>query len=348
VSGSLKITEKAIAATLIALTLALAEAFAILYTVAVQYNDLRVRYEELRWHVSELGRSRASAVFAAAAPSVVTVKASKGNGSIVQGSGFVYDLDGNIVTNFHVVVNATSITVARLDMAPVEAVLLGGDVYTDVAVVKVEGTHLPPLSMGSSSTLNVGETVYVVGSPYGLSSSLSVGIVNARERLIRLADLGVSLPQGAYATADLIQFDAAVAPGSSGSPLLNGEGEVVGVVFAMKGSGVAFAVSADIAERVVKGIIRDGRYDHPWLGIGYDPEYVEGMKITYVYADSPAERTGLKAGDILHAVDGRQVGSAKDFITYLERYRSPGDVIQLTVERSGLIHTMQLQLGARP
>ena len=344
----MKVAEKKAIVLLTALTIALAEAFAVLYIVLVQYNELHTCYEELKWRVSKLEENRASMVYATVKASVVTVKALKVDGSSAQGSGFVYDFNGSIVTSFHVVANTSSIMVTRSGMTPAKAKLLGGDLYTDLAVVKVEGVSLQPLSMGNSSTLKVGETVYSVGSPYGLDSTLSVGVVTARERLIRLADLGISLPRGAYTVADLIQFDAAVAPGSSGSPLLNGKGEVVGVVFAMKGSGVAFAVSADVARRVAEGIIQNGRYDHPWLGIGYDPEYVGGVKITYVYADSPADRTGLKAGDILRAVDGCQVSSAKDFITYLEKFRSPGDVIRLTVERDKLIHIMQLQLGVRP
>ena len=348
----MKALDRKSLALLIALTIALAEAIAVLYLVFVQLRDLQSRYQELWSRVRELEEmaESASRVYASAYRSVVTVEALRGDGSIMQGSGFIYDGNGSVVTSFHVVSNATSITVVYYDMVRANATLLGGDVYTDIAVVRVE-PRCPlccqPLPLGNSSALKVGETVYAVGSPYGLASSLSAGVVGAKERLVQLAELGVAYPHGAYAVADLVQFDASVGPGSSGCPLLNSRGEVVGVVFAMRGC-LAFAVSSDIMRRVASGIIANGRYNHPWLGVGYDPTYVGGMKVLYVLEGSPAERTGLMEGDVITAVDGWPVRSAQELITYIEKRKSPGDIVLLSVERNGLNHLMQLQLGARP
>lgn len=348
----MKAADKKSLALVIALTIALAEAFAIFTIIFVQYRGLQLHYQDLQQRFSELeGQAgRASKIFAVTSPSVVTVKAARSDGVLMQGSGFLYCCKGNIVTSFHVVANATSITVVYSDKTTANATLAGCDTYTDIAVIRAESfpATIAPLPLGNSSALKVGETVYAIGSPYGLSASLSVGVVSGKERLILLADLGMPLPQGAYAVADLIQFDAAVGSGSSGSPLLNGDGDVVGIIFAARESGIAFAVSVDIAKRAVSSIIQRGRYDHPWLGVGYDPEYIGGMKVLYVFPGSPAERTGLREGDVITAVDGSQVRSPQEFITFIEKFRSPGDRILLTVERDGLCHLMQLELKARP
>jgi 2-alkenal reductase len=283
-------------------------------------------------------------------PSVVTVKAVRGDGALVQGSGFLYCCKGNVVTSLHVVANASAITVVFADETQSNATLIGGDIYTDIAVVRcgVLPASAKPMPLGNSSALKVGERVYAVGSPYGLSTSLSIGTVSGVGRVVWLADLGFSYPQAAYAVADVVQFDVNVAPGSSGCPLLNGKCEVVGVIFAMREHGIAFAVSSDIARRVIAGIITNGRYDHPWLGVGYQPDYVGGMKVLYVFPGSPADRTGLREGDVITAVDGHQVRTAGDFMTFMEKFRSPGDIVTLAVQRSGLQHQMQLQLAARP
>jgi len=339
--------DKKSVALLIALTIALAEAFAVLHMVFIQYGDLQARYRDLQERVALLETNAAARVFAAASPSIATVRALRADGSTAQGTGFFVDANGTLVTSFHAVANVSSITVLYYDKTASNATLIGGDVYTDIAVVRAERfPEVPPLAFGCSPA--VGEPVYAIGSPYGLGGSLSVGVVSGVERLIQLADMGFPYPQAAYAVADVVQFDANVAPGSSGSPILNGKCEVVGVVFAMRDPGIAFAASAHITRRVVEGILKNGRYDHPWLGVGYQPDYVGGMKILYVFPGSPAERTGLREGDVITAVDGHPVRDACDFITFIEKYRSPGDVVTLTVQRSSLQHQMQLQLAARP
>ena len=342
----MKAVDKKTLALLIALTIALAEAFAVLYIVLVQYGDLQARCRDLQERVSQLEVNAAAEVFAAASPFVATVKALRADGSTSQGTGFLIDANGTVVTSYHVVANASSIVILYRDKTTSNATLVGGDVYTDIAVVRAERFPGGFLRFGCSAA--VGEPVYAVGSPYGLGGSLSVGVVSGVERLIQLADLGFPYPQAAYAVADVIQFDANVAPGSSGSPILNRKCEVVGVVFAMKEPGIAFATSTHIAKRVVEGILKSGRYDHPWLGVGYQPDYVGGMKILYVFPGSPAERTGLREGDVIVAVDGQAVRDACDFITFIEKYRSPGEIVTLTVQRGGLQHQMQLQLAARP
>ena len=342
----MKTFDKKSVALLIALTIALAEAFAVLSLVFVQYGDLQARYRDLKERVSQLESNAAAKVFATASPSIATVRALRVDGSTSQGTGFLVDANGTLVASYHVVANASSIIILYWDKTASNAKLIGGDIYTDIAVVRAERLpDGPPLNFRRSPA--IGEPVYAIGSPYGFGGSLSVGVVSGVERLIQLADLGFPYPQAAYAVADVVQFDANVAPGSSGSPILNGKCEVVGVVFAMREPGIAFATSAHIAQRVVEGILKDGRYDHPWLGVGYQPDYIGGMKILYVFPGSPAERTGLREGDVITAVDGHMVRDACDFVTFIEKFRSPGEIVTLTVQRNGLQHQMQLQLAAR-
>lgn len=327
--------------------IAISEITSILYVALV--GDLTARVQELENRVSklELELTAASRVYAAASPSIATVRAVKSDGSTVQGTGVLVDGNGTFVTSYHVVANASGIILEYWDKTASNATFIGGDIYTDIAVVRAAcAPNAYPLRFGSQ--LAVGELVYVIGSPHGLDFSLTVGVVSGVERLVRLAELGYEYPRAAYAIADVIQFDAYVAPGSSGCPMLNSKGEVVGIVFAMREPGIAFATSAYLVKRVVSGILEKGKYEHPWIGISYQLDYIGGLKVLHVYSGSPAERTGLRSGDVVVAVDGNLVRDACEFITFIEKYKSPGDIVNLTVQRDGLIHQMQLQLGARP
>jgi len=290
--------------------------------------------------------------------SVVLIVNDLGGGSFAEGTGFIYDLQGDIVTNNHVVDGTIGLNVTFFDGTTESAQIVGSDVYSDLAVIKV--AQLPeesePLPIGNSTQLLVGEPVYAIGNPFGLSSSMTSGIVSQLGRVLKLADLGAPLPWGNYSIADVVQFDAAVNPGNSGGPLLNNMGYVIGVTFAIETGdsglrgfiGIGYAVPSVLVLRVVPALISTGHYYHPWVGIEYDPSYTGGVQVVNVIQGGPAETAGLQANDIIKEVDGLQVNSGAEFIIYLERYKSPGDTIQLKVSRSNTTLDMSLTLGQRP
>jgi S1-C subfamily serine protease len=303
--------------------------------------------------------------------SVVLISCTLPDGSRVQGSGFVYLEGGYIVTNSHVVgevteqgfVEAESVSVTFFNGTTLQAQILAYDVYSDLAVIKInedEVDKIPalsrPLIIGNSTLLMVGEPVYAIGNPFGWRGSMTAGIVSQLGRVIRLGDLGVPKPWGNYSIVDLIQFDAAVNPGNSGGPLLNGMGEVVGVTFAIETVeeisafiGIGFAVPSVILNRVLPALIENGTYKHPYMGIGYDSEYIGGMRILYIELNGPADKAGLKVNDIIIEVDNRTVTCPEDLVIYLERYKSPGDVIHLKIMRNGTVleDLFELELGER-
>lgn len=292
--------------------------------------------------------------------SVVLIACTLGNGSGVEGSGFVYHAGGYIVTNNHVVEGAISISVTFFNGTVAQAQLIGSDVYSDLAVVKVNS--LPeqsyPLLVGNSTQLMVGEPVYAIGNPFGLSSSMTAGIVSQVGRVLRLEDFGVPPPQGNYALVDVVQFDAAVNPGNSGGPLLNNLGEVVGITFAIETTGgisafigIGYAIPSVLVKRVADSMIATGNYLHPWVGIEYNSSYVGGLLISSVLPDSPAASAGLLKDDIIIKVDALVINRPDELIVYLERYKSPEDVINLEIVRNNdFLHPIpkELTLGTRP
>ncbi|MGB9756314.1 MAG: S1C family serine protease, partial [Candidatus Bathyarchaeales archaeon] len=258
-------------------------------------------------------------------------------------------------------VKAVSVSVTFFNGTTLQAQVLAYDVYSDLAVVKIneaEVNKIPqqcqPLTPGNSTLLMVGEPVYAIGNPFGLRGSMTAGIVSQLGRVLRLGDLGVPDPWGRYAIVDLIQFDAAVNPGNSGGPLLNGMGEVVGVTFAIETVeeisafiGIGYAIPSVILNRVVPALIENGTYKHPYMGIGYDSQYLGGMNISYVEPSGPADKAGLKVNDIITEVDNRTVTCPEDLIIYLERYKSPGEIIHLKIRRDSTILEVELKLGER-
>jgi S1-C subfamily serine protease len=281
------------------------------------------------------------------------------------GSGFVYRVgaggEGYIITNRHVVEgseNNVKLTFF-IDSRPVQldAVVKGEDIYSDIAVLEVRGLpdEAKPLPIGDSTKLLVGEPVYAIGNPFGLQGSMTAGIVSQLGRVLRLGDLGVPEPWGSYSIVDIIQFDAAINPGNSGGPLLNGIGQVVGVTFAIETTsevrafiGIGYAIPSIIMRRVADAIIENGSYDHPWMGVGCDPNYIGGVRISHIEKNSPAEKAGLQVNDTIIKVDGKTVNRYDDMVIYLERYKSPGDVITLEVKRNSETLTITLTLGKRP
>jgi S1-C subfamily serine protease len=289
------------------------------------------------------------------------------------GSGFVYDKEGHIVTNHHVIESAETIEVTFLDGNITSATVVGMDIYSDVAVIKVDSqvTKLQPVVVGASSDLVVGEPVAAMGNPFGLSDTLTVGIVSALEREMEAA--------GKYVIIDVIQIDAAINPGNSGGPLVNSKGEVVGVNTAIQSetgtfTGIGFAIPSDTVKREIDELIETGSYKHPWLGvsalnvniaiadaIGLDKP--QGVLLVNVTEGSPAEQAGLMGadqeimvegqtipigGDVITGIDDVATIRMTDLVVYMERNTSPGDLVVFEIIRDGEIRNIEVTLGERP
>ena len=290
------------------------------------------------------------------------------------GSGFVFTDQGHIITNAHVVEDAIKTEVTFLDGRTYEAEIVGADVHTDLAVVKVDADSelLKPIRIGDSSTLKVGQPVSAIGNPFGLSGSMTSGIVSQMNRLLPVESTGFSIP-------DVIQTDAAINPGNSGGPLLNMRGELVGVNTAIQTNtgnfnGVGFAVPSQTVAKIVPVLISEGKYDHPWIGVsGLDinPTLVEvlnltdtrGFLIIDVIEDSPASRAGLigsnttimhdgvevlVGGDIVMRVDDIEVRKISDILIHLQRSKSVGDDLAVQLLRDGSLIEKTLILDKRP
>jgi serine protease Do len=352
------------------------------------------------------------------------------------GSGFVYDNDGHIITNYHVVAlaslsggssnnisssnNNTDIIVTFNDGSVYNARVVGSDRFSDIAVLRVENiseSKLVPLTFGNSSQAKIGEQVVAIGNPFGLSGTLTVGVVSGLGRTIpSLADdqqeqeqpllpetpfddLFPDIPglpfqqpplipdqqqqerSGAFSIPDIIQTDAAVNPGNSGGPLLNMKGQVIGMntaIFSETGvyAGIGFAIPSNTITKIVPSLITTGSYQHPWLGlIGIDitPDIAEALGLSLVEAKgfliigvnegSPADKAGIRGGDRVTNVNGREirlggdivlkidnqdVRKIEDILTYLEGQKHVGDIVQLTIVRDGKTQTVNATLTPRP
>ena len=302
-----------------------------------------------------------------------------------QGSGFVIDAQGHILTNYHLVENVVDFEVIFADGYRAVGELVGTDPDSDIAVLKaaVPSEELAPLALGNSSDVKVGQSVVAIGNPYGLSGSMTVGIVSARGRLLESMRSSTSAVN--FSAADLIQTDAAINPGNSGGPLLNLQGEVIGVnrailtngsdgVETLSNSGIGFAVPIDIVKRVVPYLIRDGSYDYPYLGITSREEFtlaqlealnlppdLRGAYVITVPKGSPAEKAGLlggvqttsfdgllSGGDLIKEINGHPIFNFGDFFNYLVTNTSPGDEVDLTVLRDDKELNIKITLIARP
>ncbi|MGC8849508.1 MAG: S1C family serine protease [Candidatus Bathyarchaeia archaeon] len=343
-------------------------------------GELQSRLNRLEALANITGRGSesdvSSQIYRLIEPSVVKVTVRSwtalGLVSYGEGSGFVYDSIGHIITNHHVVSGADAIEVTFLDGTTLKAALIGSDPYSDLAVIKVEprGT-LVPVVLGDSSKLYVGETILAVGNPFGLSGSMTKGIVS---------QLGRMLPtSGNYLIVGVIQVDAAINPGNSGGPLINLRGEVVGVntaIASMTGefAGIGFAIPSNLVKKVVPALISQGYYPHPWLGIsGLDvtPSIAEAMNlpnatgflVTDVLKGSPAAEAGLRGGtnvvviegskvpiggDVIVGVDQIKVRKLLDLLVYLEYQKNVGDLVKLLIIREGLEREITVRLGERP
>jgi len=287
------------------------------------------------------------------------------------GSGFVIDKDGHIVTNYHVVEGATEIQVAFTSGIKVRGELIGTDTDSDLAVIKVdvEPEDLTPIALGDSDQVRVGQVVIAIGNPFGLNGTMTTGIVSSIGRT--LESLNFSSSGLAFTAGDIIQTDAAINPGNSGGPLLNLNGEVIGVNRAIRtfntnenfepvNSGIGFAVSINIVKKVVPSLISEGSYAYPYLGISSYPdipleeaeriglEKTIGAMVTSVVPDGPADQAGLQEDDVILQIDGKKVIDFSEMLSYLFIHTSPGDVVELEVFRGGEIITLDLTIGERP
>lgn len=270
-----------------------------------------------------------------------------------QGSGFVIDAEGYIVTNAHVVGNATQVKVALADGRELAATVVGRDAPTDIALLKVEaGTRLPALAFGDSDAARVGEWVMAMGNPFGLGGTVTAGIISARGRQI-----------GAGPYDDFIQTDASINPGNSGGPLVDARGAVIGVNTAIVSPsggnvGIGFAVPSKMVARVVAELRENGRVDRGWLGVSLQPLDVElagalraeagkGVLVSAVEANGPAAAAGLAAGDVVTALDGAAIASPRDLATAIGAVR-PGRAVTLAWQRNGEAREARITLGQHP
>lgn len=292
------------------------------------------------------------------------------------GSGFLYDNQGHVVTNHHVIENGTDYQVRFASGEIIAAQLVGSDAGSDLAVLKVEDlpADVAPLSIADSGNVEVGQMAVAIGNPFQLRNTLTVGVISGVGRAIR----GPQSAQGGwFSIPNIIQTDAAINPGNSGGPLLNIHGEVIGVNTAISSGsgtfeGVGYAVPSHTVTRIVPALIRNGLYEHPWMGIGMytiEPRYAQqhdltiqqGVLVTAVQDDSPAARAGLLPaetdsevnlnpgnGDIIIAVDNQTLRSSDDLIRYLELETSVGDTITFTLIRDGEEQKIDLLLAGRP
>ena len=288
------------------------------------------------------------------APGVVDITVTSSGGSGIagsaaqaEGSGFVIDSSGDIVTNQHVVAGATSIKVRFQDGTVEKATLVGTDPSTDIAVIKVSGDSslLHPLTFGSSSSLQVGDEVAAIGSPFGLPESMTSGIVSAVNRTITAPNK--------FSISGSIQTDAAINHGNSGGPLLNMSGQVIGVNAQIESDsggndGVGFAIPSDAVKSVSNTLIAGQTVQHAYLGVQVgDSSSGTGAQVTTVKADTPASKAGLKAGDVISAIDGATVANADDLTAKINAHK-PNQKVTLTVTRSGKSLSIDVTLGVRP
>ena len=263
-----------------------------------------------------------------------------------QGSGFVYDSEGHVVTNEHVVAGADSVSVRFWNGKSYDATVVGTDASTDLAVLDVDApaSILSPLALGDSDKVQVGNTVIAIGSPFGLEQTVTAGIVSALHRQM-------TSPNN-FTIDNSIQTDAAINHGNSGGPLINTSGQVVGVnaqIASDSGGneGVGFAIPSNTAKSIVSQLIASGSVKHAFLGVGLQDASGRGAQVSEVRADTPAQRSGLRAGDVITRVDGREITTADELRAAINA-KSPGDRVSLTYTRGGKTHTVRVELANRP
>ena len=339
-------------------------------SLAEQNNEIRDLQNQIEIldTFNQTGLTPWSIIYNQVKDSVVLIQTNLG-----LGSGFVYDTDGHIITNHHVIEDADAIEVTFLDGNITSATVVGTDIYSDIAVIKIDHkvTTLQPIVIGASSDLTVGEPVAAMGNPFGLSDTITAGIVSSLGRTLEAAEN--------YVIIDVIQIDAAINPGNSGGPLVNLKGQVVGVNTAIQSetgtfTGIGFAIPSDTVQREIDDLIETGSYKHPWLGVAARDvniaiadvmglEKPQGILVVEVTEGSPADLAGLRGatenvtidgqlnpigGDVIVGMDGVSMRIMADLVVYMERRTSPGDAVVLEIIRDGEEMSVHVTLGERP
>jgi putative serine protease PepD len=284
------------------------------------------------------------ALYKRAKAAVVEVTAAQTAGGAATGSGFVIDEQGHIVTNQHVVAGTDSVSVEFSDGSEMDAQVVGTDPSTDIAVLDVNrpAAQLTPLNFASEGSLEVGNAVIAIGSPFGLEGTLTTGVISALGREI-------TAPNG-FAIENAVQTDAALNSGNSGGPVLDTKGRVVGVAAQIRSEsggsqGIGYAIPGDTAQRVARDLIADGSVAHAYLGVSLPDD--GAAEIQEVVGGTPADEGGLRAGDVVTAVDGDAIESGDELREAIDAKR-PGDKINLTITRGGDERTVEVTLGERP
>ena len=289
------------------------------------------------------------------------------------GSGFIYDIEGRIITNSHVVGDSKSVDVMFINGSRYFAKVIGKDVFNDIAVLEPVNFSGPfqPLRIGNSSKLEVGDQVIAIGNPYGLAGSMTSGIVSQLGRLMTAQGTSFAIP-------DMIQIDALINPGNSGGPLIDLDSRVVGMntagILSENGgfSGIGLAIPSNAITRIVPSIIEKGIFSHPWMGIAGQTLTTgltnlfqnlsgnfQGVFIESLVKDSPADRAGMKGtltdqygqkhgGDIITGADGKKIIFIDDLVSYIEDNKKPGDQITITVHRDSSDLDLKMKLGEKP
>ena len=307
-------------------------------------------------------------------PSSILSPSPESENASALGSGFVYDNKGRIITNNHVVGDAKIVDITLVDGNRYTANVTGTDIFSDIAVIEIVGENLTeqsppplrPLIIGNSSELEVGEQVIAIGNPFGLAGTMTTGIISQTGRLLPDSLTGFSIPNA-------IQTDTVINPGNSGGPLLNMNGQVIGMNTAgLFGSGIGFAIPSNAITRIVPALIEKGNYTHPWLGFTAATltsdlaESVEGLERNFkgvlvdsIVKDGPADKAGIQGritdqygekhgGDIITAVGGRIVNQNEDLISYIAENKEVSDKITLTIYRNGQFLDLEMTIQERP
>jgi putative serine protease PepD len=296
-----------------------------------------------------VAKSSVAGIYARVSKGVVFVENDQGGEAAASGSGFVIDDAGHVVTNEHVVENGNSFRVRFGENGdPIPAKLLGADKSNDLAVLQIDpsktGGELSPVSLGESNTLKPGEPTIAIGSPFGLEGTVTSGIVSGLNRTIQAPNK--------FSISGAIQTDAAINPGNSGGPLLDAQGQVIGVnsqIASESGtnSGVGFAIPVDQVKRVIPFLEKGQTVPHAYLGVGSGNSQQGGATVGNIVAGGPADKGGLKQGDRVVQIGGQPVRDADDLSATINDHK-PGDKVAIVVERGGQRRTLTVTLGSQP
>jgi len=328
-------------------------------------------------HVTNPQEQELVDLYARVNPSIVSILVDLGSQGAAQGTGFVFDTAGHIVTNQHVIDGATAIEVDFPSGVKIAGKVLGSDPDADLAVIGLQGEagQLAPLPLGDSDQVKVGESVVAIGNPFGYAGTMTVGIVSGLGRTV--ASNRAAPGGGSYTAPDIIQTDAAINPGNSGGPLLNLNGEVIGINKALESqtgvnSGVGFAVASNTVRQIVPYLIQNGHYVYPYLGMTAQEDIslalaqqlhlpqANGVYVAAVVPGGPVAQGGLKGdsatqnqqlrgdGDLIVAIDGHKVQVFSQLMSYLVNSTRPGQVITLSILRGGQPMDLKVTLGTRP